>query len=119
MTNDFETYLSTFSPDVQALVQQARELVQSTLPDLEERAHLGWGALMYGKPGAKMVDCVCHISPHKRDVNLGFYKGTQLPDPEGLLVGTGKNLRHVKLKQSADVARPALKTLLEAAYAQP
>jgi len=51
-------------------------------------------------------------------VNLGFAHGISLSDPKGLLEGTGKRARHVKLKSIDDVNRPALRQLLEAAMAE-
>jgi hypothetical protein len=49
-------------------------------------------------------------------VNIGFFQGTELPDPEGLLEGTGKFMRHVKLRPGVDIDVPALTRLIEAAY---
>lgn len=58
----------------------------------------------------------CYIAPLKDSVNLGFYKGTSLADPQRLLRGTGKTLRHLKLKEMEDIQVDALTTLLEEAY---
>lgn len=63
-----------------------------------------------------MSGLYCYIAPLKDRVNLGFHKGTELPDPGGLLEGMGKGLRHVKLKKPADLDNPTLRTLLEAAW---
>ena len=62
-----------------------------------------------------MAALVCFILPAKNWVSLGFTHGVSLPDPTHLLEGTGKNLRHVKLKKVEDVANPAVRKLLEAA----
>ena len=45
-----------------------------------------------------MSDACLYLMPHKAWVNLGFYQGVTLPDPLRLLEGTGKALRHVKLR---------------------
>ena len=58
---------------------------------------------------------VCYIGAMKAYVNFGFYRGTELPDPDGLLEGTGKKLRHVKLRQSPTTREDALKKLVEEA----
>ncbi len=50
-------------------------------------------------------------------MNLGFYHGVDLADPDELLEGTGKRLRHVKLKSSAEAGSAAVKALLVAAIA--
>lgn len=117
MSNDLETYLAALTPEIRDLTLQTRALVRETLPDLEESVHLGWGALIFGMTAGKMHGAVCFVAAHKYDVNLGFYKGTVLPDPEGLLRGTGKHMRHAKIKQPSDLQRPGLKELLLAARA--
>jgi hypothetical protein len=50
-------------------------------------------------------------------VNVGFFQGTGLPDPARLLQGSGKFMRHVKLKPGSNANPAALTTLIEAAYA--
>lgn len=51
----------------------------------------------------------------KNHVNLGFYYGTNLYDPSGLLEGTGKSLRHVKIRLRHDVAKTEPRDLLQQA----
>ena len=59
---------------------------------------------------------VCGFMTGKEHVTFIFLRGAALPDPEGLLEGTGKSVRHVKVRTVEDVKRPALKKLiLEAA----
>ena len=50
-------------------------------------------------------------------VNVGFFRGAELADPDGLLEGTGKFMRHVKLRPGQPVDDAALKRLIRAAYA--
>jgi hypothetical protein len=60
---------------------------------------------------------ICGITLHSAHVNLMFARGTELPDPDHLLVGTGKRARHVKIQQSAEIENPAVRALLVGAYA--
>ena len=53
----------------------------------------------------------------KRHVNVGFFRGAELEDPTGLLEGTGKYMRHVKLKPDSNINATALVRLIESAYA--
>ena len=57
-----------------------------------------------------------YVGSFKAHVNVGFFHGASLPDPENLLEGGGKYMRHVKLKPSPAVHAPALKALISAAY---
>jgi hypothetical protein len=52
---------------------------------------------MYGVPWYRGKNFVCAIATHSDPTNLELYRGTSLRDPERLLEGTGKNLRHVKV----------------------
>jgi hypothetical protein len=47
---------------------------------------------------------------------VGFFQGASLPDPAGLLEGTGKAMRHVKLRPGRDVDAAALEALVDAAH---
>ncbi len=60
---------------------------------------------------------ICGIALQKSYVNLMFARGAALPNPAGLLTGTGKRARHVKIQRPEDLASPALRALLEAAVA--
>ena len=58
-----------------------------------------------------------YVNAFKAHVNVGFFRGAELADPGGLLEGTGKFMRHVKLRPEGEVDAAALKKLIEAAYA--
>ena len=58
-----------------------------------------------------------YINAFQGHVNVGFYHGDALPDPAGLLQGTGKRMRHVKLKPGHEPNPAPLAALIEAAYA--
>ena len=57
-----------------------------------------------------------YVNVFTSHVNVGFFHGVALPDPARLLQGTGKFMRHVKLRPERDIAATALRTLIETAY---
>ena len=57
-----------------------------------------------------------YVDAFKAHVNVGFFQGAELPDPEGLLIGSGKFMRHVKLRPDLEVDATALSALINAAY---
>jgi len=57
-----------------------------------------------------------YVNVFRAHVNVGFFLGAELGDPAGLLVGTGKRMRHVKVRPPGDVNVPALSALIDAAY---
>ena len=57
-----------------------------------------------------------YVNVFKAHVNVGFFQGAEIADPEGLLEGTGKRMRHVKLKPGQGFNAASLKKLIESAY---
>ncbi len=57
-----------------------------------------------------------YVNVFTAHVNVGFFQGASLPDPAGLLQGTGKFMRHIKLKPGTPADAKALRQLIDAAY---
>src|SRR5207244_4780970 len=99
-----------YDPEVRDTAMQARRLVLSVMPDAIERVDTGYDFVSYST-GPKAPDLVFFISAHKEHANIGL-RGADLPDPKGLMEGTGKHMRHVKLRKVQDVDNPDLRALL-------
>ena len=70
-----------------------------------------------GCPTACVQDAAfAYVNTFKTHVNVGFFQGASLNDPAGLLQGSGKRMRHVKLLPGRPIAADALQGLIEAAY---
>jgi hypothetical protein len=92
------------------VVKGLRALVKKTLAGSEEYVN-PWKIPSFDSNGT-----VCGFMTGKEHVTFIFLRGAALPDPGGLLEGTGKSVRHVKVRTMEDLKRPALKKLiLEAA----
>ena len=89
-----------------------RDLIAGVYPGVYEVPWPKQRVAGYGVGPKKMSEHFCYISAAKDHVNLGFNYGAELDDPEGLLGGTGKLLRHTRLTSPVDVKRPALRALL-------
>jgi hypothetical protein len=57
-----------------------------------------------------------YVAVYKAHINDGFFRGSQLPDPSRMLEGSGKHMRHVKVKAEVQVNEAALQALVKAAY---
>jgi hypothetical protein len=57
-----------------------------------------------------------YVNSFRSHVNVGFFYGAVLEDPAGLLEGSGKRMRHVKLKRGPELTIAALRDLIDAAY---
>ena len=109
-----EELYNLHNPTVRPLVAGARELVVSVWPDAFEQVDAKDRMLHYGT-GPRMSEQVMYIAGFTSHANLGFIKGAHLPDPHGLLDGTGKGMRHVKLRTPEDFSRPGMRELVRAA----
>ncbi len=70
-----------------------------------------------GHPTACVANAAfAYVNAFKSHVNVGFFRGAEIADPDGLLEGTGKFMRHVKLRSERDVDATALRKLIETAY---
>ena len=115
MSNDFEEMLTSASPEVAALARQAKTVIQNVMPNGVEVVWLNQNIAGYGVGPKKMSEQFCYIALFKARLNLGFYYGSDLPDPEKLLEGSGKNLRHIKISHPEQLQNPALHDLVVAA----
>ena len=114
MAEPIDEFVAHFEPPVQAVLRRLHRLIRETWPDAHEGVDRGNWVLRYGT-GAGMRDMVLYLAGHKAHARLGFARGASLPDPEGLIEGTGKNMRHVKVRSVEEAERPALRQLIEAA----
>ena len=116
-----DTRLGTFdevaaaAPSHAATLGAIRALVAELHPDAVEVASRREKSVWWGRGAGKMTDGYVYAMPHAAHVNLGFFRGVDLPDPAGRLEGTGKALRHVKISDEAGVADPAVRALVTAA----
>ncbi len=70
-----------------------------------------------GHPTACIADAAfAYVNAFTAHVNVGFFRGAELTDPAQLLDGTGKYMRHVKLRPEGDIDPTALVELIETAY---
>jgi len=94
----------------ESVAMAVRALVKKTVKGSEEYVN-PWKIPSFDSNGP-----LCCFMAGKEHVTFAFLRGAALPDPERLLEGTGKGVRHVKLRTVADVKRPGVKKLiLEAA----
>jgi hypothetical protein len=103
------------APRHEALLRALRALAFALHPDLVEVSRPGDRAVSWGWGPKKLSEAYACALPYRDHVNLAFYRGAELPDPERLLRGTGKTMRHVPLTTPAQVDAPAIRALLVAA----
>jgi hypothetical protein len=113
---DLDDFLSLYPAGVKDIALAARELVVQTVPNATETVDRTARLVGYAL-GRGYKNTICTLLMSQTGVKVGILRATELPDPDGLLQGSGKVHRHVQLRSVADVAKPGLKQLLEAALA--
>jgi hypothetical protein len=106
-----DSILSKYSLSVSSLGFQLRKFLLDNLKDIIEYPDGPANMIAYGY-GSGYKDTICTIIPSQKGIKLGFYKGSELSDPDKLLTGTGKVHRHVVIKDEGDLRNFALKKLL-------
>jgi hypothetical protein len=99
--DQLDTFLSGRDDGVRALTLASRALVQEVFPDAVETAEgndLGYGF------DAGYKGLVFTISLVRDGVNVGVFRGASMEDPAGLLEGTGKVHRHIKIRSESDLS---------------
>lgn len=106
-----DAWLREHTGDLGAIARRWFDVMRGCGGDVRELLHDGHPAACVGDAAFGYVNA---FTAH---VNVGFFLGARIPDPERLLEGTGKFMRHVKLRPGHDVDSEALTTLIETAYA--
>lgn len=91
-------------------VSALRQLVIEAAPDARES--IKWARPVYEYKGP-----LCYVAAFKNHVNLGFSRGADLPDDTGILKGSGKTMRHIKVTSVDDIREDIFRGFIRAAVA--
>lgn len=108
MSKSPDDWFAALPDDQRPLLEELRRLLLATNGDFEE-------AIKWGQPCYSLDSLVCFLNKRKAHVVLGFQQGAHLDDPRGLLEGTGKDMRHIKIRTAEDIDKPAFQALIEEA----
>jgi hypothetical protein len=112
-------FLEAYPSGVSRLFLAARRVVLRAAPEANELIYDAYNAVTvaYSFSG-RLKEAFCHVAAYSSHVNLGFNRGADLPDPEGVLRGTGVRVRHVRISTAANLNSPALDALVRGAVLQ-
>ena len=116
---EYLSFLAPFEPRITKLALSTRNLVFEKAPDATELIYDAYNAVAtgYGFTG-RPSECFIHIAVYARWVNLGFHRGSELSDPKGILQGTGRLIRHIRISEVGDLAVPAVRAFVKQAIAR-
>lgn len=113
----FEDILAIAKPELRMVCKALRLQITSLHGGFIEIVWPKQRIASFGVGPKKMTEHYAYIGVHNSHVTLGFYHGASLPDPRGILEGTGRKLRHVKVCDISSSNSPSVVALVRAAIA--
>ena len=105
---DVEAWFDGLDSEISQLARDLRSLLLQT--DIHFLESIKWGNPVYEKQGK-----VCYLAAGKSYISLGFFRGADLRDNKGLVEGTGKKMRHVKIRDLERISTVDLAELISEA----
>lgn len=105
-----ENWMHEHSGELGAIARRWFGVMRDCGDDVRELLHDGHPTACVGEAA------FAYVNAFRAHVNVGFFRGAEIADPRGLLEGTGKFMRHVKIRPDGDVDATALVKLIETAY---
>lgn len=109
-------FIAKFSPDMARLIRAARAKMRRRLPNALELVYDNYNFFVIGYgPNEKAGQAIFSLAAHAKGLALCFLQGAGLPDPHGILRGSGNVVRSIRLESAADLDRPDVRALVDAA----
>jgi hypothetical protein len=113
------SFLAPYGPHISDLALALREIVLNEAPAALESLFSGYAvSIAFSFTGKPLKDGFCHVVAYRDHVNLGFNRGALLPDPNHVLKGTGKSIRHVTFHDPSELEHSFIRRYLQAAIEQ-
>jgi hypothetical protein len=114
--NQLTGFIGKYTPEIGILAQAVLAKMRERLPGAVELVYDNYNALVIGfGPTERASDAVFSVALYPRWVTLFFLQGATLPDPQRLLKGSGKIVRHIVLNDPAILDEPAIQALISSA----
>jgi len=98
---DVDQYISSLDEPLAAIVARLRQILLITAPGVYET--IKWAQPVYDSDGP-----FAYIKALSETVNIGFWRGVEMRDPNDLLTGTGDKMRHITIRHPAEIDRAAI-----------
>jgi hypothetical protein len=112
------SFLAKYDPAIARQLRACRRKIRACIPRGFEMVYDNYNALVFGfSPTERASDALLSVIGYPRWVSLGLLQGAAVADPDGLLQGTGNQVRGLKLAGPDDLDRPAVQALIARALA--
>ncbi len=122
-TADAETqlagFIAKFEPEMAKFIRSVRAALRRRMPTAHELVYDNYNFFVIGYSSTERTsDCILSLAADANGIQLMFYYGATLPDPHGLLRGSGVQNRSLRLHRAEDLKKPEIEALIAAAIAQ-
>lgn len=111
-------FLKAYDGHIANLALALREIILEEAPNASESIYQVYTVAIWFGFSGKMKDMFCYIATNAGHVNLGFPRGASLADPNGVLEGEGKAMRHIKFASLREVEMPFVRRYIQASMEQ-
>jgi hypothetical protein len=109
-------FIAKFTPEVATLIRAARRKMRERLPQALELVYDNYNFFVIGYgPSEKASEAIFSLAAQAKGVSLCFLQGAGLPDPKGLLRGSGNVVRNIRLETAGTLDQADVQTLMKAA----
>lgn len=108
MDAELEQYFEQLDRDQRRIYLDLHKLALDTLPELSV-------SIKRSQPVYELRDRICYLHAHSNYVNFGFWRGAELSAPDSLLEGSGKAMRHVKVRREGSLPEEGQRQLQQPA----
>jgi hypothetical protein len=113
-----DEFIDKFDPELAPQIRSVREVLRRRLPGAVELVYDNYNffVIAYG-PNERASEAVLSIAAQAKSISICFTHGARLPDPTGLLTGSGNQTRSLRLENADAIARAEVEELIKAALA--
>jgi hypothetical protein len=116
---ELAAFIDKFSPEMARFIRSVRTALRKRLPTANELVYDNYNFFVIGYSSTlRPSDSFVTLVADAHGVRIAFYYGSSLPDPTGILLGSGNQNRFIRLKNARDLSKPAVEALIRAAITQ-
>jgi hypothetical protein len=109
-------FIAKFDPKIAKVIRDCRRELKKRFPTATEIVYDNYNFLVFGFSATERPsDAIVSLAAASNGVGLSFYHGAAVPDPKGLLLGSGKQNRFVRLPTASTLSNPDVSALIAAA----
>jgi len=113
LARQLDGFLARFPPPMARLTRAVLKTMRARLPGAVEMVYDKANALVVGFcPGDRASNVITSMAVYTNWINVYFFEGDSLPDPDGILQGSGTMVRYIRVTSAADLDRPTMKAVM-------